>query len=274
MAEPYLAIYNENGYGDINKQLYTLPPALQNKPAQDVAGVQILAVARRIAGGDPTFDHLFEAFKDNLVRGAWQWNPAGGGWNSWGLLDGTKLAGECKHFAQNLWFLARCPAPYGLGLRRDQIDHSKTYAGATGEGFISNHNGTFLGLRSNVRAAAGYGGTPLYYWADHKTVKYNDRFWDPCYMVTYDAEADMAAYQLTNVYARTDVDGLWDQGNMQTLGLQAEGKTAEKATRNNRYYYFRRMAAVEQVAGRAFEGPITETDLEVRRMRGQGLRVG
>lgn len=274
MADPYLAIYNHNGYGDLSIVNYTLPDTLKGQAAEDVPGTRILGIAQGLAGGAPvTFEHLFDAFKDHVVRGSWSWTPAAGGWNCHGLLDDTKKSGECKHFAQALWFLARCPAPYGLGLRNDQVDQSKSYKGENGEGFVSSHPGVVLGLSSNVRPVAGGAPTPLYYWIDHKTVKYNDRYWDPCYMLVYDRESDMAAYQLTGSYARTDVDALWDTTDMKTLNLQTEGKTAEKATRNNRFFYFRRMSAAEQLGGRSLEGPISETELETRRMASVGLRI-
>lgn len=268
MADPYLAIYNHNGYGSLTIASYTLPESLVDQPAEDVPGTRIMAIARGHAGTGPlTFEHLFEAFKDHVVRGGWVWQPAAGGWNCHGLLDDTKKSGECKHFAQALWFLARCPAPYGLGLRNDQVEHSKSYKGEHNEGFVSHHPGIFLGLSSNVRPT-GAAATPLYYWIDHKTVKYNDRFWDPCYMAIYDRESDMAAYHLTGKYGRTDKDAAWDPGELKTLSLQTEGKTAEKATRGGRFFYFRRLGTVEQVGSRALEGPLSETDLELRRSSG------
>ena len=274
MADPYLAIYNHNGYGSTSIVNYTLPDSLFGKPTEDVPGTGIMKVCSDLAGDAPmTFDHLFEAFKDHRVRGGWTWQPAAGGWNAYGLLDGSKKTGECKHFAQALWFLARCPAPYGLGLRNDEVGQSKSYKGANGEGFVSNHPGVFLGLSSNVRPVPGGAAAQLYYWVDHKTVKYNDRFWDPCYMALYDNESDMAAYELTGEYARTDKDEAWDSGDMKTLHLQTEGKTAEKATRNGRFFYFRRMSVAEQVGARALEGPISETLLETRRMSSAGLRI-
>lgn len=275
MPTPYLKIYNHNGFCD-NRENFAAPDDVDSEVGSDgVAGRLIMAKATELADGDDlTFQHLFQAFNATDLRGSWTWQPAGGGSDMTGLLDGTKTSGECLHFANALYFLARCPAPWGLGLTATDVPRPKTYKGTDGEGFISEHNGVFLGLGRNVMAAPGYAGQPLYYWANHKTVQYADRWYDICYRTSYASPADMASYHLTGKYGRTDKDEVWDPGDMSTLNLQAEGKTAEKSKRHGRYYYFRRMSQQQQLANAAsFEGPITETALEVRRMNSQGLRM-
>lgn len=273
MANPYSRIWHHNGQ-DINKNIYTLPDDMINPPFEDCPGRRIIARTAAIAGiANMTFAHLFAAYTEVQFTQNWTWQPAAGGWDSVGALDGTKVIGECMHFARNLWFLARAPAPWGLGLGRDQISTS-TYKGATQEGFVSQHGGVFLHLASNVVAAPGYAGPALYYWVDHKTVLYNAQYWDPCYVATYAAEANMALYQLTGKYARTDADEAWDPANMGTLNLQTSGKTAEKATRNGRYFYFRRVGAMEGKGPHiALEGPIDETRLELMRMAARGINL-
>ncbi|MGK4003596.1 hypothetical protein WMF31_13280 [Sorangium sp. So ce1036] len=273
MANPYQRIWEHNGR-DPDKDAYTLPTDMVLPSHDDCPGRRIIARTAAHAGQNAmTFAHLFAAFTEARFTQHWTWQPASGGWNTYGLLDDTKTRGECLHFAKNLWFLARAPAPWGLGLSRDQI-RTSTYKGAAGEGFVSAHNGIFLNLRANVAAAQGYVGAPLYCWADHKTVLYNGQYWDPCYVTQYAAEANMALYQLTGRYVRTDSDGVWDLNNRTTLGLQTEGKTAEKATRNGRYFYFRRVVPRENRGAHiSFEGPIDETRLELMRSASRGIRL-
>lgn len=269
MANPYKRIWDANPSIDSIK----LPEDMLEAPIEDCTGRQILVRAFALAGGVPTFPHLFAAFTEVQFTRNWVWNPSsGGGSNPYGLLDGTKLSGECLHFAKNLWFLARAPAPYGLGLARDVVTTSK-YEGATGNGFVAAHNGTFLTLRPNIVAAQGYQGTPLYSWGDHKTVRWNNLFWDPCYVTTYAAEANMAVYQGTNVTVRTDDDGLLPTGPT-GLTLLNQGKAAEKATLNGRIFYFRQVGTHEgRGAHIRYEGPISETKLELIRSAARGIRI-
>lgn len=272
MANPYRRIWDHNG-ADLSKAMLTLPDdLLQN--LEDAPGRQIMARCSAIAAGRAmTFPDLFAAFTEVQFTQHWAWRPNAGGWDHYGLLDGTKVAGECQHFARNLLFLARAPAPYGLGLGAGAVSVGQSYKGSSNNGFVAVHNGIFLGLRSNVAPAPNYAGPPLYVWENHKTVQWNGRFWDPCYVTSYAPESAMAAYQSTNVTVRTDADGLWNPVDPTTASKFLEGKTAEKATRNGRIYYFRRVAATENRGAHiAYEGPIDETRLEIMRSTGR-LRV-
>lgn len=271
MANPYQRIWENNQ--DVNTQL-KLPQDMLGADPEDSPGRRILVRAFALASPNmPTFQHLYTAFIEQQFQQNWTWNPsASSGSNAYGLLDGTKLSGECLHFAKNLWFLARAPAPYGLGISHNDVSTYK-YEGATGNGFVSEHNGTFMGLRPNVTPTLGYLGAPLYSWGDHKTVRWNAQLWDPCYKKIYANAAAMALYEGTNVTVRTDADSLLPMG-MEAMTIINQGKSAEKTTRNARYYYFRRVALTEgRGAHIHYEGPIDETKLELMRMSSRGLVI-
>jgi hypothetical protein len=268
MANPYKAIWDHNGN---DKDRFTLPDNLQQ---EDCPGLRIMARATQIAAGNAvTFRNLFDAFMEQQFRVNWVWQPNAGGSNNHGLLDGSKLSGECLHFARNLWFLSRVPAPWGLGLDRDQIRTSE-YKGATNNGFASRHPGVFLQLRANVAGLPGYAGPALYVWENHKTVLYQGTYYDACYGVTYNNEADMAAYQGTDRTVRTDMAGLYDVAKDPGWQIRNGGKTAEKFTSNGRIFYFRVPGLTENLgAGVKYQGPIDETRLELMRQNAQGLRI-
>ncbi len=217
------------------------------QPDPDSPGQKILALAVQRSGNfdATTVADLYQAFLDTPLRTAWEWRPAGSGYsaNRYGVLDGTKLFGECKHFAYALWTLARAPKPFGLGLPHSQVK-LEVYTGALGHGFVSPHGRRYLRLSKNVKRPPG-NTDRLYYWENHKTVSFNNVYYDICYETTYVAEAAMALYTLTNVYA--------PPGPTQMV--------AEMAVRisNGRNFWFKRIQPTDNVTNprRSWLGPST-----------------
>lgn len=270
MSNAYAQIYAHNA-GVAANVAWTLPPSISPNSMPDGLGYKLLQRAGALAGlADTTFEHLFKAFCDEQFRAGWVWKPAGGGFASGALLDGTKLTGECQHFALNLLTLARAPQPYGMGL----VNVEKVnYPGANDQGFVAVHNGTHMTLKSNVLPLPDQPGDRLYFWENHKVIKWNNQYWDPCYRTEpYNAVADMARYELTGEHVRTDKTGVWDSADLESYN---KGCTAEKATYKGRFFFFRRQSASEaQETGCSLEGPISETELEIMRRKAQGISMG
>jgi hypothetical protein len=208
MATQYELIYNENS-SNLTAEHLKLPAAI-GSPDASLPGQKILTLA---GGPGATFRELYDAFLVTPERVGWEWRPSGSGYsaNRYGILDGTKLFGECLHFAYALWMLARAPKPFGLGLPHSQVQVS-SYKGATGQGFVSQHGHRYLKLSKNVKRPPG-NLDRLYYWENHKTVFYQNLFYDICYMTTYSQESDMAAYMLTGDYAKLELPELAEQAS-------------------------------------------------------------
>lgn len=260
MPDQYERISNFNPAQDAEN--FNLPPNI-GAPDLNSPGQKILAFAGQIAGlgNQVTVADLYQAFLGTKLRPSWEWRPAGSGYsaNRYGILDGTKLFGECKHFAYALWTLARVPPPFGLGLPHSQVK-LETYTGALGHGFVSAHPRRFLQLSKNVKRPPG-NLDRLYYWENHKTVSFNNVYYDICYETTYPAEAAMALYTLTNVYA--------PPGPTQMV--------AEMAVRisNGRNFWFKRIQPSDNVINprRTWLGPIDETTFETKYLKPSGLNV-
>lgn len=194
---------------------------------------------------------------------AWEWRPAGSGYsaNRFGVLDGSKLFGECKHFAFALWLLARAPKPFGIGLPHPQIT-LEIYKGESGNGFVSNHDRPCLQLSKNVKIPPG-NIDRLYYWENHKAVLFNSVYFDVCYETTYANEQNMAVYTLTGGYACNIPD--------------RPGFVAEKARRNadGRYFWFKRLEPSDNVSNpdRTWLGPIDQTTFDVKYSSAKKLNV-
>lgn len=241
---------------------FKLPEDIGN-PDPSSPGQQILNLAISYTGSlDATrVEHLYRAFLETPLRLHWEWRPSGEGYsaNRYGVLDGSKKFGECKHFALALWGLARAPKPFGLGLTHSQVQWVN-YPGALGNGFVSNHDHRFLELSKNVKRPDG-NLDRLYYWENHKTVRYNSVYYDVCYGTTYDNQSNMELYVLTGIYA--------PEGPTKML--------AEKARRvaDGRYFWFKRLQPSDNVTNphRAWLGPIDETTFEVKYASSKELRV-
>lgn len=267
MSEPYRRIWEGNGQREDAARL-VLPPDVQHKPRDACNGTTILSKAVGRSGAHLNherhlnkihFNHLFEAFLDfGRSQTQWRWNGSAGGWNRYGLVDGTKLTGECKLFVANLWLLARAPYPYGMGRPLTRSPLIREYRGDHNQGFVAEHNGTFYNLGPNVLAPTDYNGALLYLWENHKVLQYRDRFWDACYGVTYDNLPQMAHYQLTqNELRLKDVP--------KHVCMQSGDFAYEATTKAKETCYFRTLSSREQTeTNRKYEGPLTREQAYAR----------
>lgn len=135
--------------------------------------------------------------------GLWTWNALlPGEWEANGcqLLDGVRDEGECAMPAQALFVLLTYPNPYGFNQAADNFE-IRQYHGARNNGFIAAHANTPFNLAPNNYGADGVARN-YYIWSNHKTLRYNGRYYDPSYSTTqggpgyYDNEADMAVAQI------------------------------------------------------------------------------
>jgi hypothetical protein len=240
MANQYELIASAN-VSNPNAENLVLPPGI-GSPDASSPGQKILTLA---GGPGTTFQNLYQAFLNSPERVGWQWIPSGqgSGWNRSGILDGTKLTGECKHFAMALWMLARAPQPFGLGLPHSEVKDC-VYKGDTGNGFVSEHHHRYLKLSKNVKRPLG-NQDRLYYWENHKTVFYQSLYYDICYMTTYTQEADMASYMLTGRYAKLQ------QPEMAELAVRV---------RDGHRFWFRRIQPGDHIENprRNWIGPLEE----------------
>lgn len=250
MPEPYRRIWENNG-SNPNTPTFVLPDDLQSGN-DTCAGFNILAAATMFKRmGQPRFRNLFKHYIEYGRDNRWRWNGVGGGWDRFGLLDGRRTTGECKLFVANLWLLARAPYPYGLGIRVADLRDVIQYEGGGGHGFVAEHNGTFFGLDANVSNAPGYRGVPLYLWANHKVLFYENLYWDACYGKRYENLQDMARYELTGRVFRLRNDTL--------ANCTQTGDTVEEASHRGRIYYFRQHAREEEQHTRTrYVGPLTQ----------------
>jgi hypothetical protein len=128
-----------------------------------------------------------------------RWNGSAGGATGHPLLDNNKKEGECAMFARAFMILAIAPKPYGLGLNKTDFELA-SYSGPNKKGFVSNHPVTgVVGLMPNVTGQA------LYFWMNHKVVKYQNRYYDVMYNVTYNSLKDMTAYAVSE--GEVTIDG-------------------------------------------------------------------
>jgi hypothetical protein len=275
LPNPYRQIVAHNGitYDAIQVVIdLTLPPALAGAPAPACPGTTMLNAAAANGHYFDPFLKLFHSFSDPANQGGWTWQGSAGGHTLSGLLDtgaDAKPTGECLHFVENLYTLCRAPAPFGLGMRANEVLIPPKYEGAHGEGFVSAHPGVFINLPSNVLSPPGYAGPQLYLWANHKVlwIQSRDVYYDPCYRTNYQNLSDMAMYQIVGKEVQMNP-------NETVMTAFAEGRVAYKTERAGRLFYFRMRSTAEQAGNPArFEGPLTETQFEVRRQAAVGLRV-
>lgn len=153
---------------------------------QNCFGMQIMAQ-------NPTsFQDLFAKFSSAIagVTSTCTWNGSAGGTGGYPLLDGPKVIGECAMFAKAFQILAYSPAPYGLGLNKNEMSLT-SYSGPAKKGFVSAHSADgVVKLRPNVQGQA------LYFWNNHKVILYRGVYYDVMYGVTYARLQDMALYSV------------------------------------------------------------------------------
>ncbi|MCJ9429038.1 hypothetical protein [Kordiimonas marina] len=129
----------------------------------------------------------------------WTWSPVDRG-NYYDLLDGVLDRGECNLPAHALRGLLRFAMPYGFNQAENNFAVNE-YTGTYHQGFIATHTNQVMGLSANTwrpnGTAAGF-----YNWENHKTLVYNNQYYDPSYGTSqgglgyYANEADMAVAQI------------------------------------------------------------------------------
>jgi hypothetical protein len=144
--------------------------------------------------------NIVNALHEELKRANWQWNPSQpGGADARTVLDGTRTSGECKWLAGALRALLVAPPPYGFGLNKNDVSIVE-YTGAHGDGFIAEHDVKprgWFGLQPNVYSPQYHGYLNLYYWPNHKVVKYGHAYLDVCYNKVYQSLDAMAEAHLS-----------------------------------------------------------------------------
>jgi len=139
--------------------------------------------------------------------GYWTWNPAKNP-DAYSILDGDQTVGECQALARAFRTLATCGNGFGLTFKESEVAEPTRAGGGWYEGrhcmgFVSRHPlAGILNLLPNVYPPGNrLPGTDsrlaeLYFWANHKVVPYNGKFYDPSYNKIYDKLEDMSAYQV------------------------------------------------------------------------------
>ena len=148
------------------------------------------------------FSNRLHATMANGNRWEWQGSsPDGSEAEAARLMDGAVDRGQCLVLARALKILLTYGAPYGYNQAANQFDIS-IYPGQYNQGFISTHQNTPLGLDPNIYNPGNGNTVNFQLWANHQTVEYNNRFYDPSYATTqgglgfYNAEATMAQAQI------------------------------------------------------------------------------
>lgn len=145
------------------------------------------------------------AFHQVLANnGYWTWNPAapGNGANAGcRLLQGDIQQAECAAVAYAFMLALTTNNPYGL--QQAAINFAvSTYNGANHQGFIATH-APILNLDPNIYNPANGNPVNLYCWLDHKTVVWNNTYYDACYDTSYANEALMATAEVLRSIAFT-----------------------------------------------------------------------
>ena len=232
-------------------ETWVLPGELKGKDLKGCTepGAQIMKSLQQ-----QTFEKLFAAFVAYGANNKWEWHGQGGS-NPVGLLDGTKLIGECLHFVTNLQTLAKAPAPFGLGLAAmDLATHSGDPVLKCG--FVAKHVGNPLALAANV-VSPGKVRTisELYLWDNHKVLFHDAKYWDPSYSRTYANLADMEAFRLSE-----NANGIRLDGKAGTIESFNDGQNFFPATQGKAKFLFRRLKPSESInQSLTYEGPLIDT---------------
>lgn len=139
------------------------------------------------------------AFHQILANGGyWTWNPSAPGNGTFAgcrTLQGDIQQAECAAVAHAFNVALTAINPYGLQQAANNFTVS-TYSGAyNNQGFIANH-APILNLNPNIYNPTTGNAVNLYCWQDHKTVTWNNTYYDACYDTSYANEADMAAAEV------------------------------------------------------------------------------
>lgn len=157
-------------------------------PVGNLPGMRILNSMPKPAN----LQQLFQAFVTYIHHpgNGYTWNGRAPGGSGYKLLDGDVKSSECATFANGFMMLAWAPQPYGLGLSKAELG-LEGYSGRARQGFVSAHPmGGVMGLQANVA------GQQLYFWENHKVIKYQNRFYDVMYNTTYAQKEDMAHFHV------------------------------------------------------------------------------
>ena len=232
---------------------WSLPKSLEGKRLADYpasAGCKIMLNMRGTVIAD-----LMEKFIAFGEGDQWKWLGQAGS-NKFGLLDRTKLSGECYHFVQNFTTLVRAPAPFGLGLVLGAGEGSSFYKGTEKNGFVSHHTRNYFDLSANVLQPGPQCAVlrVTYLWDNHKVFCHAGRFYDVCYNAQYTSKDDMALYMLQDEGFRLD-------GKQMTITNSGDGKNFYAATnKTTGKFLFRKVIPAECIDGQlTYEGPLVDT---------------
>ena len=243
--------------------------------ASTIPGTQIMRKVQKLVRESDTERQKFEALWMTYVeytRGAnWTWAPQQSERGS-RLIDGAMTAVECAGFAGGLFLLAVAPAPWGLGMAKDDAGvagvaphHTYTEPKVEGVnlGFVSAHPRTgVLNLMPNVHTPLdatldeGIRGTSFYLWSNHKTMLYDGRWFDPSYGVQYAAEADMSLMRVTGRESLGEpdkkvIDKMEESDALGRIMLKCR-------TKQNRTYYMRKTPTTLEASEGFYQGPFTQ----------------
>jgi len=251
---------------NIYKSLVTRVPVDSIKPS-DVANCPGTIILRR-AQPPKNFDTMFNSFCAYfLVANHWIWNGGAVTPNSGDILDGTKNTGQCAALANALRQMAILKPPFGLGINENLVGEAAglakgQYDGANGFGFIAQHGANVKGLPANVFAApantqfldkisAASPRTTLYLWANHKTIPYAGKYYDPSYGVIWLSKASMATYEI-------DAENIERLENVQNSSHVIRTNYS-RATGAGGQFYFRTLLPDEVNATQTngYQGPFT-----------------
>lgn len=156
-------------------------------------------------------------FHDTLAHhDLWTWNPfIPGEWEGHGcrVADGDINAGECAMLAQALFVLLTYPNPYGFNEDAGNFE-VRQYHGANNHGFIVRHQNAPFHLDANIYNVGGHR-VDYYLWSNHKTLRYNGRFYDPSYGTS---QGGQGFYANEDAMATAQIQGDIDFGEDQFQG--------------------------------------------------------
>ncbi|MGH9584531.1 MAG: hypothetical protein ACRD4O_16530 [Bryobacteraceae bacterium] len=246
--------------------------------ASMLPGAKIMRELQRILTPSDTeamrVEGLYRTFVEYSRRENWMWSPATA-CTTPKLLDSKTTAAECAAFAAGFMSLALTPAPFGLGADRRNFQ-MVTYTGekvsGKGAGFVSFHaTPDCLGLAPNVYTKGGTKldevlfGRIFYLWANHKVVKYIDKYFDPTYGCQYVQEEDMAALKITGwrILGKDAPAMTSDDFDSAAMSDKAGASILAARTKANRTYYFRITPETLRAGrGMQWEGPFSEAQIE------------
>ncbi|MCU0228829.1 MAG: hypothetical protein MUF01_14440 [Bryobacterales bacterium] len=247
---------------------------LANGVAVQALPSEIAAVPGGIVLRDPKatdFEGLFHAYcRYFRQNNRWRWNGGSMTPSAGDILDGIRAEGQCAALANAFRFLATHPKPYGLGISAAQVGmaagaNAGQYDGRHGYGFVARHRdntggASVLQLPANVFQAPAHGSaftvvslatprTEYYLWANHKTIPYMGRYFDPSYGKIWDSKEQMAHLHIDHAEPLKRVE--YDAQNRQIITeySRAVGTTGT--------FYFRDLTTNEAMAVnmRGYQGP-------------------